>query len=139
MRNTILVVAALALGAATPAGVTVQKPWMRYLLPNLPAGGYMVLQNSSGTDAVITGASAPACGSLMLHESEDSSGMSMMMMVPSVTVPAHGQVAFAPGGYHLMCMQPHMKTGQSIAVTLTFKDGSTLQVAMPVYGAAGQP
>ncbi len=99
----------------------------------------MLLQNTSGSDAVITRASSPACGSLMLHESQDTSGMSMMMDVPSVTVPAHGQVAFAPGGYHLMCMQPKMKPGQAVAVTLMFKDGSSLQVAMPVYGAAGKP
>jgi copper(I)-binding protein len=139
MRKLVMVLAALAVGAAAPEGVTVRKPWMRYLLPNIPAGGYMVLQNTSGSDAVITGASSPACGSLMLHESQDTSGMSMMMDVPSVTVPAHGQVAFSPGGYHLMCMQPHMQPGQTIAVTLSFKDGATMLVTMPVYGASGQP
>jgi copper(I)-binding protein len=62
-----------------------------------------------------------------------------MMDVPRVTVPAHGQVAFAPGGYHLMCMQPAMKPGQSVMVTLSFKDGSSLAVDMPVYGATGRP
>ncbi len=134
----ILCMAGPAWGAA-PAGVTVSAPWMRYLLPNIPAGGYLVLTNTGDTPAVLTGAASPACGMLMLHKSQDSSGMAMMMDVPNVAVPPHGSVTFAPGGYHLMCMQPSMKVGGKVAVTLNFQDGSTLAVTMPVYGASGQP
>jgi copper(I)-binding protein len=112
---------------------------MRYLLPNIPAGGYLVLKNAGDTPAVLTGAASPACGMLMLHESQDSSGMAMMMDVPNVTVPPHGAITFAPGGYHLMCMQPSMKVGTKVPVTLQFQDGSTLALMMPVYGASGQP
>lgn len=125
--------------AASPLDVTASKPWIRYLLPNIPAGGYVVLNNTGDADAVLTASASPACGMLMLHQSEDSSGMAMMMSVPSVTVPAHGNVSFAPGGYHLMCMQPNMHVGERVPVTLTFKDGSTLLVTMPVYGATGSP
>jgi hypothetical protein len=125
--------------AAPPLGITVSKAWMRYLLPNIPAGGYMVLQNSGTGDAVLTGAASTACGMLMLHQSQDTSGMAMMMDTPAVTVPAHGSVEFAPGGYHLMCMQPVMKIGTTAAVTLNFQDGSSLAVTMPVYGPAGPP
>jgi periplasmic copper chaperone A len=124
--------------AGTP-NVTVSNPWIRYLLPNIPAGGYMVLQNSGDGDAVLTGASSPDCGSLMLHQSQDSSGMAMMMDVQSVTVPAKGKVGFAPGGYHLMCMQPKMKIGQRVPVTLNFQGGFNILLTMPVYGASGAP
>lgn len=124
--------------AGSPPDVTASKPWMRYLLPSIPAGGYVVLNNFGDTDAVVTAAS-PACGMLMLHQSQDSSGTSMMMDVSSVTVPAHGSVSFAPGGYHLMCVQPSMHIGQDVPVRLTFKDGSTLPLTMPVYGATGSP
>lgn len=112
---------------------------MRYLLPSIPAAGYLVLTNSGGSDVVLTKAASPACGMLMLHQSKDDSGMAMMMDVQNVTIPAHGSVTFAPGGYHLMCMQPSMKTGDKIPVTLTFQDGSTLATLMPVYGAQTAP
>ncbi len=143
-RSFALTLAAFyVLGAASAAAqtspVTVQKPWMRYLLPSIPAGGYMTLTNDSAADIILTAASSPACGMLMLHKSEDNSGMAMMMDVPSVVVPAHGSVTFSPGGYHLMCMQPAMKPGDKVTVTLTFKDGTTLPVTMPVYGATGAP
>jgi periplasmic copper chaperone A len=124
--------------AASPT-VTAEKPWMRYLLPNLPAAGYMVLQNSGNGAVVLTGAASPACSTLMLHQSQDDSGMSMMMDVQNVTIPAQGSVSFAPGGFHLMCMQPRMKIGDKIPVTLHFQDGSSLETVMQVYGPQGAP
>jgi len=75
----------------------------------------------------------------MLHKSEDSSGMAMMMDVPNVTVPAHGSVTLAPGGYHLMCMQPDMKVGDTVKMTLMLQGGASVVVAAPVYGAQGSP
>jgi copper(I)-binding protein len=123
--------------AATP--VTVSKPWMRYLLPSIPAAGYMVLNNTGPADETLTAAASPACGMLMLHKSQDSSGMAMMMDVPSITIPAHGSVTFAPGGYHLMCMSPSMQLGEKIPITLSFQDGDKLYLSAPVYGAQTSP
>ncbi|MDR3520515.1 MAG: copper chaperone PCu(A)C [Acidocella sp.] len=133
-----LVLLPVAARAATPE-LTVEKPWMRYLLPSIPAAGYMELQNPGAADVVITGAASPACGMLMLHKSTDTSGMAMMMDVPSITVPAHGSVTLAPGGYHLMCMQPAMKLGDNVPVTLSLQDGSTVSASLPVYGAQSSP
>jgi copper(I)-binding protein len=139
IRYIAAIIIALPGMAAAQQNVTVEKPWMRYLLPSVPAAGYLTLHNNGGADVVLTGAASPACGMLMLHKSEDSSGMAMMMEVPSVTVPAHGSVTFAPGGYHLMCMQPSMKVGGTVNVTLKFQDGSKLAAALPVYGPQGSP
>jgi copper(I)-binding protein len=63
-----------------------------------------------------------------------------MVMVKKVSVPAHGTLTFAPGGYHLMCMKPSadMKPGQDVPVTLRFEDGATLTGQFKVYGARGQ-
>ncbi len=124
--------------AASPA-LTVSKPWMRYLLPSLPAAGYMTLRNFGNADAVLTGAASPACGMLMLHKSQDDSGMAMMMDMQTISIPANGSVTFAPGGYHLMCMQPKMKIGDRLPVTLHFQDGTSLAAIMPVYGAQNAP
>jgi hypothetical protein len=136
---------ALAAGAASPVGqpplpdVHAQTPWFRYLLPNLPAAGYMVLRNTGNGTAILTGASSPDCGSLMLHQSHEESGTSRMSMVSDITVPAHGSVVFAAGGYHLMCMEPKLKVGQRVPFALHFKDGSVLLLVAPVYGATSAP
>jgi copper(I)-binding protein len=125
--------------AGSPADVTVQKPWIRYLMPGIPAGGYLTLENTGDMPATLTGASSPDCSSLMLHQSMNMGGTAMMMPVASVPVPAHGQAALVEGGYHLMCMDPKMAVGSKAAITLKFADGSTLLVSAPVYGATGAP
>jgi copper(I)-binding protein len=142
MRRLALAAALLSLPVLAQAGapaVTVTKPWIRYLLPSIPAAGYMTLRNNSATEIVLTEAASPACGMLMLHKSQDTSGMAMMMDVGTIAIPAHGAVSFAPGGYHLMCMQPRMKPGDTVTMVLTFQGGTTLNVTAPVYGAQSAP
>ncbi len=76
----------------------------------------------------------------MIHRSVDDNGQERMEMVDSVSVPAHGEVKFAPGGYHLMCMSPTAAAapGRSVPVTLRFQDGGSLTASFPVRGATGQ-
>ncbi|MBB5373828.1 copper chaperone PCu(A)C [Acidocella aromatica] len=136
--GTLAALPGLALAGAPP-GVTAQHAWVRYLLPNLPAGAYLTLTNNSDTPAILTGASSPACSMLMLHQSMDESGTSMMMGVSAIPVPAHGTLALSQGGYHLMCMDPKMRVGGQIPLALEFQDGTTLPLNAQVYGPSGPP
>jgi len=144
MRMRKLPVWALALFAAAPAfgasSLEVSDAWIRAMPAGIPSGGYFTLHNASGKDVVLTGASTLACGSLMLHKSEMTGGMSSMHHVDEVGVPAGGSIAFAPGGYHLMCMQarPTIIPCAKVPVTLLFKDGSKLTVSFDVRNAAGK-
>ncbi len=131
-------VALILAAAAANSPISVEQPWFRYIVPQVPAGGYMTLRNASSSPVTLTGARSPACGMLMLHRSETSGGADRMMGVSAVAVPAHGALSFSPGGYHLMCMQPHMAPGQRVRVTLTFQDGGTVNAEFPVFGAAGR-
>lgn len=142
---SVLGVAAIALlagaGAASAgeSGVTLSRPWMRSIIPSRPAAGYFTLSNSAATPRILVGAHSPACGMLMLHRSVQKNGVDRMVMVDRVAVPAHGTVAFSPGGYHLMCTDPGkaLRPGNSVSVTLEFADGGTLTAAFPVKGASG--
>jgi copper(I)-binding protein len=126
-------------GHAAEPGITVKQPWMRLLIKARPAAGYMTIENAGDTPRDLTGASSPACGQLMLHQSMEKGGQDMMQMVPKITIPPHGSVSFSPGGYHLMCMQPAatMKVGATVPVTLMFADGGSVAVDVPVKGARG--
>src|SRR5690348_15068570 len=81
--------------AAEPAGLKVSDAWMRFIMPSRPAAGYFTLTNPGTDTYTLTGASSPACASLMMHRSMQDGGMAHMEMVESVTVPAHGHIAFA--------------------------------------------
>ncbi|HEX7731001.1 MAG TPA: copper chaperone PCu(A)C [Rhodanobacter sp.] len=116
--------------AGAPAHVTASHAWIRVLPGKLPAGAYVVLRNDGDRPVSLTGASSPAYGEAMLHESSAAGGMSRMTMVDSLTIPAHGTQALQPGGYHLMLMdakQP-VRAGDTVRVVLEFGDGGTLPV-----------
>ena len=136
---SVLLGAASPAPAPSPANVHAGHAWMRYLLPNLPASGYMVLTNTGDITTKLVSASSSACGALMLHESVNDSGTASMAMMNSLIIPAHGQVSLAQGGYHLMCMKPKMALGSKISMVLNFADGDNLLLLVPVYGPGGPP
>jgi copper(I)-binding protein len=140
-----LAAAVFALLAGSPtlaaeANVTVENPWVRFIIKARPAAGYFTLRNDGDTATKLTGASSSACGMLMMHRSTNENGVDKMLPVKSVPVPAHGSVSFAPGNYHLMCMSPSnaMALGANVPVTLKFADGQSVTAQFPVKGAGGK-
>lgn len=131
LRSVVLLAGLLAAGAVQAgqaAQVHASAAWIRVMPAQLPAGGYVLLRNDADQPATLTGASSPVYGSVMLHESSTETGMGRMRMVERLAIPAHGQVALSPGGYHLMLMdaaQP-VQVGAHVQITLQFADGSTL-------------
>jgi periplasmic copper chaperone A len=137
---TACVLAAGVAAQAAEGGLVISDPWVRTIIPSRPAAGYFTLSNKTGKPQALVGASSPACGSVMLHHSVNQNGVERMLMVKSIAVPAGGQVKFAPGGYHLMCMQPakDVTPGHSMPITLRFKDGGTITAEFPIHGAMGK-
>jgi periplasmic copper chaperone A len=123
-------VAASAVHATESTSVKASGAWIRVLPGSLPAGGYVTLENTTGTAVAVTGAASAAYGDAMIHKSSTETGMGRMEMVDKVPLPANGKVAFAPGGYHVMLMQPKhpVNPGDKVVVTFTLSDGSTLPV-----------
>jgi periplasmic copper chaperone A len=126
--------------ATAAGGVSIEGQWMRFIIRATPAAGYFTLKNDGDSAVELTGAASTGCGMVMLHETKEVNGVEQMMMVKSIKVPAHGSFSFAPGGYHLMCMQPQMsmKVGASVPVVLKFADGKTLTASFPVKGPGGK-
>lgn len=125
---------------ALAADVTVDKAWFRAMPARLPAAGYFAVHNYGKTKLTLTGASSAACGMLMLHKSSTGGGMASMSDVDSVPLPAGGTIAFAPNGFHLMCMDPTpvLKQGATVPVTLFFSGGKTVTAGFVVKNARGQ-
>jgi periplasmic copper chaperone A len=140
MKRTLLLAALLAAGGAHAADSTAIKAsgaWIRVLPGGLPAGGYVTLQNTSGQGLAITGAESADYGDAMIHKSSTETGMGRMEMVDKVPVPANGTVAFSPGGYHVMLMQPKhaVNPGDKVVVTFELSDGSKLPVTFVAKAA----
>jgi copper(I)-binding protein len=140
MLRPLLFVALLmpALGSATEAQhVKASGAWIRLLPANLPAGGFVTLQNDGDQVVTLRSASSAAYGSVMLHKSSTEGGMGRMEMVDNLAVPAHGKAELSPGGYHLMLMDARkpLAVNDKVVVTLMFGDGSSSEVGFIVRPA----
>lgn len=132
--RTLLALVGVALAFALPAhakdsaAVRVSGAWIRVLPGALPNAGYAVLHNDSAHAIDLVSADSHAYGRVMLHRSTETGGVSRMLPVKQLAIPAHGQVTLAPGGYHLMLMQRAVpvKPGMHVTIRLHFADGSTL-------------
>lgn len=124
--------------AAQADHLKASNAWIRLLPANLPAGGYVTLQNEAASSATLVSVHTAAYASAMLHQSSaNQEGSSTMRMLDRLAIPAHGQVALEPAGYHLMLEQAThpLKPGDKVDITLDFADGSHLPVEFLVRPA----
>lgn len=125
--------------AAAPVSKTlsVSGCWVRALPSPAPSAGYFVVKNTGTQSAELVSAASAAFGMIMLHQTTDQDGMSKMSMVHGITIPAGGELAFKPGGYHAMLEQavPGLKVGTDINMEFMFgsgeKAGAVCQVKAP--------
>ena len=134
-------IAAVEQDAHAESGVRIVQAWIRWLPANLPAGGYLTLVNDRDQAVILVAARSAAYGSVALHRTLNSGGVTRMVPVPSITVPAHATLDFAAHGYHLMLMQPlrTVKPGMQVPLVLQFAGGGSLHVAAEVKPPAAQP
>ncbi|MDE1951289.1 MAG: copper chaperone PCu(A)C [Betaproteobacteria bacterium] len=129
--------AAPAFAATAPPPVQASGAWIRWLPANLPAGGYVLLTNTSAKPVELVGADSPDYGNAMLHQSVSKNGVMEMLHVDKVVIPAHGSMAFKPGSFHIMLMQPKkgVKPGDTVPITLKFAGGEAMTVNFDVRKA----
>ena len=129
-----------ALRRVAGTAITAQNAWVRWLPNNLPAGGYVTLKNDGKQNVDLVDVTSDDYGSVMMHQSVSSGSTRKMTMVDKVTVPAHGSVSFAPGGYHLMLEEAkhEIAPGDTVRIKLHFSDGATLDTPFAVKSPAQQ-
>lgn len=122
------------LGSAFAAGIQVTEAWIRWLPANLPAGGYAQVTNDTDKEVKLVGASSPKYGMVMLHQTVNKNGMSNMVHVDAIAIAPHKSMAFTPGDYHIMLMQPKpgIEPGQKVPVTLKFSNGQEVTAEFEV-------
>jgi hypothetical protein len=92
-----------------------------------PAALYFDLSYSGPSDQTIASIAIEGAGMSMIHQTAQNNGAMSMMEAAPIALVNGKTVAFAPGGLHVMAMQPSAdwKAGERVNVTLTMSDGST--------------
>jgi copper(I)-binding protein len=94
-----------ATATASPATskIEVVDAWARET-PNDVSAVYMVIKNSGAADRLVSAASSKS-PNVQIHETvTEGSSMRMQEVAGGIEVPSNGEVALAPGGYHIMLM-----------------------------------
>ncbi len=105
------------------------------------SAGYMTIRNTGAEPDTLLSVSSPAAGRIDIHETRmDAQGvMQMFPIAGGVTVPAQGEIAFAPGGLHLMLMDlaAPLTEGERVVMTLTFQRTGPVQIEAVVARPGG--
>jgi copper(I)-binding protein len=140
MRRLLIgVLLAGVAGAAQAQSIHVMQPQIRASLGNVPtAAAYLTLHNMGAADRLV-GASCTCATAVSLHTTVEQAGVARMVEEKTVTVPAGGQVAFAPGGRHLMLtgLKAPLRAGAKADIVLRFEKAGALTTTFTVTDTPG--
>lgn len=114
-------------GMPVSSALQVSDCWVRLLPATVPSGAYFTLKNTSDRAVVVRAAASPSYKSVMLHRTTEDNGVSHMGMAGPISVPAHGDFTFKPGGYHAMLEQPTKQLAAGGTITLYLLTGANEQ------------
>ncbi len=138
LASVMITAPAMAADARTTSGLTIQAPWTRPAMAGMNGVGFMVIVNAQAKPITLLRAESPVADKVEMHSSSMTDGvMSMRRQDQGVLIPAKGQVAFAPGGYHFMLLglKTPLTLGQKVPVTLIFDRGVRSKVELTVQSA----
>lgn len=139
IRGALALAATATLGGcdAGPRKLSVDGAWVRLAaVPGRPAAAYFTVHGAEDTPATLISVTTDVAIRAEMHESMANG----MRPIDRVAVPAGADLPFAPGGRHVMLfsVNPGIKPGALMTLTLTFADGTRLQRKATVL-AAGTP
>ncbi len=120
---------------AEEATLRVQDPWIREAPPTADTlAAYMKIQNTGQGVRILTGASSPLFGHVMLHGTRVQNDMAQMFHLDEVRIPPGETAVFEPGGNHLMLMRPQkaLVAGDRVPLELEFKEGQPISIMADV-------
>jgi copper(I)-binding protein len=105
-----------------------------------PAAVYFDLAWNGPAGVSLTSVDIEGAGMTMIHDYAEDAGKMTMVMADSVPLAADAPVTFAPGGLHVMAMDPgsELKPGSTAKVTFTLSDGAKVNVEAPVRAAGDE-
>jgi copper(I)-binding protein len=121
-----LLAASGAVASAPACAPVVEQGWIRAAPPRAGVlAAYARLRDPCNRAGVVTAARSADFGRVQLHETRVAGGVSTMREATRLALPARGELRFAPGGAHLMLMQPRrpLPVGARVHIAFALADG----------------
>jgi copper(I)-binding protein len=136
----------LAMGAGTAhdyqvGELKIAHPWTRATPPAAKMGGVFLSLNNLSKDAdTLLKVESTVADAAELHQMQMVDGVMKMRSLPTLDIPARGELKLAPGGLHIMLVnlkQP-LKEGEKIPLKLTFAKAGVVEVKVRVEAMGSQ-
>ena len=114
--------------------LVVKDPWAREMPPVSETGAvWFRVVNHGGADQIVS-VQSPFAERAELHTHELEDGVAKMRHLPSVEVPAHGDLVFEPGDRHVMMigLEEPLVAGESFPMTIRFAQAGEVEVQVRI-------
>ena len=117
--------------AAQSSNIEIRDAWVRAVLPvQKSSAAYFTIQNKTDKKIVLRDVSAAHAHHTMMHRTVDKNGIASMEHVENIAIEAGQELAFKPGGLHVMMMglEKEFSEQKNIKLTFTFDDGTVRDI-----------
>ena len=120
--------------------IDIDMPYVRAPVPghNMTAA-FLMVSNTGEQDCKLTAASSSYAQKIEFHTHQHIGGMMKMRPVDSVNVVAGGNVAFKPGGLHLMLFGVKPSDKSSVDINLTTDKCGEIHFSAPLKSIKSKP
>ena len=133
-----LIIAGLATSASA-AGIQIKDAWARATVEGMHmSGAFMTIHNDNAKKDFLIGGSSEVAERIEVHTHVNDNGVMRMREVKGgIPLAAKADTELKPGSYHIMFMglKRALKDGETIPVTLKFKNEKPQTVNIPVKTA----
>src|SRR3546814_1185644 len=129
-------------GCAVECSPVVEGGWVRKPPADLPMlAAYARIANPCKHEVVVVSAASDDFADVTLHATTVEDGISRMRPVAELPIAAGTTAVMAPGGMHLMLMQPTraLRGGDRVAIRFTLADGRQVRGQFAVKGPKAVP
>ena len=136
---TLIVLFCIAPAAFATGQLEVSNAWIPQAPPGASAlAGYLTLKNNGDAAVSILAAQSDRFRTVSVHQTVVENGVARMRELHSLEIAPGKEVKFAPGGMHLMLMQPSREPapGERIEITFLLSDGQRVPALFDVQAAA---
>ncbi len=138
---TTLLAGFFLMSGGAQAELLVKDGYVRGLPPGQQVtAAFMRLENPGTEDLVLTSGRSAVAAKVEFHQHSHADGMMRMRQVPTLTVPAGGELALAPGGLHLMLigLQQVLQEGDTVTIELCAAADKCTATELPVISVLNE-
>ena len=120
---------------AAAESLQITDAWIKNLPMAVPVrAGYMHISNKQNLEVTIVSLQSKSFENIEIHRSLEVDGMMSMRPVEALSIAAGESLELAPGGFHLMMMNPleELIPGQIVTLTLYYQDQKTQVIEMEI-------